>query len=304
MAGSWSNDSITSLTIPTGATTGERIVIDGVDGDIQVYDSNGNLGAYIGPAAPIGGGSAPIVLSFETGGGEWSGLFNGSCLVGLGDPTTDADQLGWAGGIKEIGDGGILLENTVTPTIPVEATIRLRGGTATSGTPGTSGLPNVLIMSNASQGAPGPCDVIVSSAIIRAVQGDPLTATTWQVVGSGGTAAAFQPNWATSTTMGTLTPVQALQYRLDPLDNVVIDGCWIAGATTPGAAVFTLPVGMRPKTAHSITITKNAAGVVTTTKGYISPAGNLNLNSQLGSSVTAGATYMVDPTSIPLGNIA
>lgn len=305
MAGSWSNDSITSLTIPTGATTGERIVIDGVDGDIQVYDSDGNLGAYIGPAAPIGGGSAPIVTSFEVGGGEWSGLFNGSCLVGLGDPTTDPDVLQQAGGIKEGGDGKVFLENTVTDAIPVEATVYLRGGTLATGAPGASGLPMVAITSNVSQGFPGPCDVIASSAIIKGVPGDPLTPETWQVVGSGGTAQPFTTGWVTSTSMGTLVGVQPLRYRLDPMDNVIIEGCWAAGSTTPGSNfVFNLPVGYRPKVGHSITITKNSAGTVTTGKGYVSAAGNFQVNSQLGTVATASATYMVDETPIPLDNLA
>jgi hypothetical protein len=300
MAGSWSNNGITSITIPTGATTGARIVIDGVTGDIQVYDVNGDLAAYIGPAD----GGAPIILSYEVGGFEWSGLWNGSCLVGMGDPVTDGTVLGKAGGLIEGGDGGLFLANTVTTAIPVNAAAYLQGGTATSGAPGTSGLPMITLAAGLPNNTIGPCDVLATSAVIRSDPSNLRDPATWQVVGSGGTAAAFNANWATSTSMGTLTPVQALQYRLDPLDNVVIDGCWVAGSTTPGAAVFTLPAGMRPKTAHSITITKNTAGTVTTTKGYISPAGNLNLNSQLGSSATAGATYMVDPTSIPLGNIA
>ena len=49
--GSWSNDAVTELTIPTGATTGERITINaGNDGAILLYNNADNLVASIAPA--------------------------------------------------------------------------------------------------------------------------------------------------------------------------------------------------------------------------------------------------------------
>lgn len=43
----WSNDSETTITLPTGATTGARVVIDGVTGAIEVYDASNNLAAVL-----------------------------------------------------------------------------------------------------------------------------------------------------------------------------------------------------------------------------------------------------------------
>jgi len=42
---------LTSITIPTGATSGARIVIDGVAGTITAYDSTGEVSFLITPTA-------------------------------------------------------------------------------------------------------------------------------------------------------------------------------------------------------------------------------------------------------------
>jgi hypothetical protein len=67
----WSNDSITTLVIPTGATTGARIVLDGTTGTISVYNSAGTLvGTWGGAAgclqsfAILGSGVAELCQGF------------------------------------------------------------------------------------------------------------------------------------------------------------------------------------------------------------------------------------------------
>jgi hypothetical protein len=50
MSGAWSNDGVTSLTIPTGATSGARIIIDGLSGNVLVYDASNNLVGVINAA--------------------------------------------------------------------------------------------------------------------------------------------------------------------------------------------------------------------------------------------------------------
>lgn len=50
MTGGWTNQGETTLVIPTGATTGARIVLDGTTGEIQVYNSaNALVGQWGGP---------------------------------------------------------------------------------------------------------------------------------------------------------------------------------------------------------------------------------------------------------------
>lgn len=48
--GAWSNDSVSTLVIPTGATTGARVVLNGITGQIQVYNSANTLVAQIDSA--------------------------------------------------------------------------------------------------------------------------------------------------------------------------------------------------------------------------------------------------------------
>src|SRR4051812_46618113 len=43
----WTNTNVDTLVIPTGATTGARIVLDGVTGVITVYDASNNVSAEI-----------------------------------------------------------------------------------------------------------------------------------------------------------------------------------------------------------------------------------------------------------------
>lgn len=49
MPGGWTNDAITSLVIPTGATTGARVEINGLTGQILVYDSTNTLVGQFDP---------------------------------------------------------------------------------------------------------------------------------------------------------------------------------------------------------------------------------------------------------------
>lgn len=129
---------------------------------------------------------------------------------------------------------------------------------------------------------------------------------TTQVVGVGA-AAPYAANWSAATSFGTLTPASPLFYRFDGEDNLIIGGAFQAGATAPGTAVFMLPAASgsipsyRPAKPWPVPMTKISGGVSTPCMAFVSSAGNLNLNSQLGSTVTAGAQYYISPTAIPLG---
>lgn len=288
-----------------------KIVIEGDQDYLLVYDGTpqfGNLIVSIAAAEDVdtyGNPYLPGISCYDTNGNTgaigYINILQQTVTIGSVDGMTfqDFQDSGSFGGNTT----NVFINSAIDPANPVataaQGSMSLQSGAANAVT-GSAAAPNLLIW-NFAGFENTVVDIYLTGTLIHAAQDG--TREAWHVVGSGAPAAAFQPNWATSVTMGTLTPVQALRYRKDPLDNVIIEGCWAAGSTAPGAAVFTLPAGYRPKTGHSITITKNAAGTVTTAKGYVSAAGNLNLNSQLGTSVTASATYMVDETPIPLDNI-
>lgn len=64
--GGWSNDAIETLTIPTGATTGARIVIDGTRGAILVYNSAGQLVAAISSVSGVAADSTVYFPQIES----------------------------------------------------------------------------------------------------------------------------------------------------------------------------------------------------------------------------------------------
>jgi len=56
-----------TLVLPAGATTGQRIVLDGTGGQIIVYDSNNNVIAEITPSAGIVSVTSPYVAQLVNG---------------------------------------------------------------------------------------------------------------------------------------------------------------------------------------------------------------------------------------------
>lgn len=270
------------------AQTGSRIVLDGPSGTFKVYDSAGDLGSYIGP----GGGGGPVILSFEVGGSEFSAMWNGSCLVGLGDPVGDFNALRNAGGLKELGDGGVFVENTITAALPVEASMYLQGGTLLAGAPGTAGLPRIYLTSNIGQGAAGPADTIVSSAIIKADQSDPLTPLTWQTPSLGA-------GWQFTSIRGALP----LRYRIDAEDNLIIKGSVSCTTTTPATAVFPVVAPYLPIGAYALQqdliMKQSAAGAAFTFGHGFITGGNVEQN---GLTFTVGDIISYD-VSWPLGNL-
>lgn len=138
----------------------------------------------------------------------------------------------------------------------------------------------------------------VTGAMVKATSALGTASETWQ-------SPSYNANWGGTTSYGGLSGgLGTLRYRKDAEDNLWLLGCFTptAGATS---AVFNLPVGYRPQTANypfpMAMVT--SGGVASNAWMYVSTAGNLNINSQLGSSIVAGNSYVVN-AKIPLGNIA
>jgi hypothetical protein len=118
-------------------------------------------------------------------------------------------------------------------------------------------------------------------------------------------APTLNANWSSTTVFGTISGgLQAISYRRDAEDNLWVCGCFKAAAGA-GSAVCNFPAGYRPlndNNAFPVAFI-SSGGTPGTAWMYVSMAGNLNINSQLGSAVTANTTYYVN-AKIPLGNIA
>lgn len=135
-------------------------------------------------------------------------------------------------------------------------------------------------------------------------------AAAWAGVVSGGTtletrhALPYNTNWGSSTTFNGSTNWEPAYYRKDAEDNVVLQGAFKAGATLPGAAVATLPLGYRPTKQWPVLVQRKT-GTSTLSMGFaaVSTAGNFNIMTQTGLGVAAGDEYLVSGF-IPRGVLA
>lgn len=81
----WSNDAVDTLVIPTGATSGARIVLDGTTGEILVYNSaNALVGTWGGPTG--------CLFDYESPGTRFAELCAAQLQFGdqVNPPTTKA----------------------------------------------------------------------------------------------------------------------------------------------------------------------------------------------------------------------
>lgn len=113
---------------------------------------------------------------------------------------------------------------------------------------------------------------------------------TWQTpsVGTG---------WATGPSGGT---VQAVQYRRDAEDNLIIVGAVHSTSTTPAATIFNLPAGYRPKITQRSPGVSNSAGTATARFAEVNSNGNVSINANL----TTTSTDVYFQVCVPLGNIS
>lgn len=125
------------------------------------------------------------------------------------------------------------------------------------------------------------------------------TLYTWQTP-------SYATNWLASTTFNASTNWGSFQFRKDAEDNLILLGCFKAGTTAPSATVCTLPAGYRPTKQWPVPIQMHTgpsgAGTFFAGMAEIGSSGNLNLLSQNGLSIAAGAEYLIAGI-VPLGNL-
>lgn len=253
--------------------------------------ANGNLIGSIAAAAGTDSFSNAFlagVVSYS--GGSFASLEAGNLFLGLianGYPT--AGSVGLSGGDAVFASSPTSASNTAA------ATWELVDG-LTSVTPrSAAGYPH-LDVGAATAGVTG---WINGAWVHSSVSAGVSTAETWHNP-------SYNANWSGTTTFGTISGgLRTLQYRFDAEDNLWLNGCFIAAAGA-GASVFNLPAGppsYRPATNGAFPVAFiSGGGVAGNAWMYVSAAGNLNINGQLGSAVTAGTTYYVNG-KIPLDKV-
>lgn len=291
MAGSWSNSYQASLTLPTGATSGARIVLDGASSELLVYDMDGNLIGSISPVDttdPEGNTVYQGIVNYA--GEEYVQLGFGNLILGVQPDPNDPAFQPQVGLVGVVGDSSaIFLQSATNQDLPHIATMLLRGGDTTKPVSDPD-YPHAAI-GDSSQGtalwSEGP--------LIKADLNGNLY--TWQTP-------TFASGWSSATTLNGNTGFLPMEFRMMGEDDV-----WVLGAATSsgtGATLFTLPAAYRPPAgarclldAYFFTGSAVVAGHVQVTE-----AGAVAANASLSGVTPAAGLQVFVNGKFPLKNVA
>lgn len=252
----FNNQVIQYLVIPSGATSGARIVIDGINGVILVYDSNNALIASVAPSP----GTDPTGQIWVAGFGayddpthmNYSQLYNGDLFL-----NTPLDSAAGGTGVED--SRGPVANQPVTHVFspaytgtpqPIAAFVDLFGGNVAQ-----TRDPYVRL---SMAGFSNDMNVLVAGQMLYSLPGNPNNGPeTWHQP-------ALNANWTnTGGTFGNFA------YRRNVMGGVDFTGMiqWGAAATPAPDPVFTLPAGYRPnRTVHLAILSSPAAATNPTTE--------------------------------------
>ncbi len=283
--GSWSNNATNLI-----------VLVESISGYSGIFGYSpapgaGNLVFSVTAAAgtdPYGNDYLSGVATYS--GSSFAALEAGNAFFGI-----TADGYPTAGLIGLSGTDGVFVSSP-TNTLPDAATTAYVAGNTTTTPTNDAGYPHVDVGASTA----GVTGWINGAWVNSSVAAGTSTAETWH-------SPTYNANWSGTTTFGGLAGgLRTLKYRKDAENNVWLLGTFTAAAGA-GSAVFQLPTGYRPQGSPGSTPFPVAfisgGGVAGNAWMYVSTAGNLNINAQLGSAVTAGTTYTIN-AKIPLGDIA
>lgn len=292
------------LVLPSNATTGARIVIDGNSNAILIYNAANQLTEAISPVAgtdaagnayPSGytafnPAATPISFTNIKDGIMYQGFipnagtqpdFTHISFLEAASQTTAIYQSPWTAG-----------------NAPIQELYTAGTGSAFGST-----APSLQIQSGGAGNFP------VDAVLLGALRGgDPVNgAYTWQTVNpTGGATPAFNTNWSSNSLFnGQSCP--ALRFRIDNENNLWVYGQFLAGAVVPGTTVFVLPVGFRPVAQAGggnffMDCMRLSGGVVTKGMLRADTSGNIVVANANGLGLAANDQFFVNG-KVPLGEL-
>lgn len=302
MAGSWSNSYQTSITLPTGATSGARIVLDG-DGDrIFVYNADDQLIASIAPSNgtdPFGNPYREGIVDYAGGPtGEYVQLGFGNVLLASAPDPDDPSYMPVPGEVSIIGDSSrIALQSAANQDLPDHSFIEIVSGVRAAGT-GAALYPHHefrgdIWMLQDLIAVPPKDSFNLIAAYTESGTGKVLPET-WHPVTMGSGLAAGP---------GTGSGYPPLQFRRDGLDNVHAFGVFHATSTSVGPVLGSGLPPVNMANLGGVSVLGGAARMSTTPSQiplYVNSAGELRAT-QL-PTIAVNDTWMVN-ASYPQGNI-
>jgi hypothetical protein len=198
----------------------------------------GNLVASIsatGGTDQFGNVYEPGVITYDNASSTFAQLFEGNLFSGrIADiATTDTSVVGYT-----VLNGSVPCTEVVAPN---NQTYTYRSALALA-----PGFDSTVANGAAVYFLEGNGGARVHQRISGSIQPTNMAGTllTTIVVGSGGSAPAYNANWASSTAYGTVPTVESLQFKLLPDGTVHVHGAFKTGASAPATnTVFTLPSG-------------------------------------------------------------
>jgi hypothetical protein len=272
------NQYATVITIPTGATTGARIVLDGTTGLISVYNSSNQLVDIIG-----GSNGAIVSQNPSIGTLTFTEIIAGTILYGnLVNGVPDTVD---AGEIAVQSDSSLIMtgSNPSNTTFTDAPLMHWIAGQPSQPLGSTTG-PTITVKDTFSTSF---IQILIAGALVHATVAGVLE--TWQTPTPG-------TGWANGPNSGTM---QVIQFRKDVMDNLVIVGAMHSTSATPAVTMFLLPSAFRPAITQRVNGTSNAAGVATDRYFEINSNGVVSVNPNL----TASGTDVYFEVIVPLGHI-
>lgn len=245
----------------------------------------GNLRYSISDTAgtdPYGNAYGRGVIAYAIGFTGDVGLADGA--LRLGHASTNFTNGGLVRQGLTFGGDIILDTGTGDATHTDAAALQLAAGQG-SQTTGSATTPRAVLLDvNVTSDA----DLLLSGSIVKTnAAGTPYT---WQTP-------AYGANWAAGPGGGT---VQNLQYRRDPLDNLVIIGAAHTTSNSPAAVIFNLPAGYRPAIEQRVAAVLNQGGAMSACTLQILPSGDVEVSPNL---TTLGSDAYLSAT-VPLGHLS
>lgn len=275
---------ITGARIQT-ASDGARVVLDEIQGALEVFDASDNLTNYVG---------GPDNIVFNQAGfpsGEFVGFYLGNLILGVGNATGDDFDLAHASSLGILGVGfGVNWQSPVTDAFSQNAFLTLYSG-ATGSTSGQTGYQQAQLTG----------DLSISGAAVK--MSSTFDSGTWRNVPASWQTPTWGTNWAGTNTLGSMGGFRSLQAR-----QCVEDDVWVLGAaTTTGTSgtIGTLPSNMWPPTGDRVLLPAyfDKAGTTSVGTVQVTEAGVINSSPSLGGITPASNTQVFINGRYPLGNL-
>ena len=203
--GGWTNDLIITFVVPSNATTGARIVLDGLTGLFQVYDSLNRVVVQMGNASPVllvrGAAASNVIIDntlLSEAFSRWLILGDGTQEWGPGSGVQDV-QLSYGGpgqlDLTGAGNGGTLI---------CSGGLQATNNADFSNTENTGGTTTSVTYTAALTGAPGVCGTSFNAPPSGAVTIEWVTQTANSTGATGWCGTSFEVRQGSVVGSGTL----------------------------------------------------------------------------------------------------